>query len=118
MTELERRALLGDAEAQRECTKKGIVLACPFCGQEKIRILPVCGQGFIECPKCHCTTDLVDSVETAIKQWDTRPAPPIGRCGECKYWGGRVCGVHDLMRDETGYCSDFEPKGGEENAVD
>ena len=32
MTELERRALLGDKEAQKECTEKGIVLPCPFCG--------------------------------------------------------------------------------------
>lgn len=26
MTDLERRAMLGDAEAQRECTEKGIAL--------------------------------------------------------------------------------------------
>ena len=115
MTDLERRALLGDAEAQQECTKKGIVLACPFCGQEKIRILPVCGQGFIECPKCHCTTDLVDSVETAINHWNTRPAPPIGRCVECAYlkpWG--ECSNTGEMKSKDGFCNDFAPKGGEE----
>jgi len=27
-----RRALLGDKEAQQECTDRGIVLQCPFCG--------------------------------------------------------------------------------------
>lgn len=32
MTELERKALLGDKEAQEECTEKGIVLPCPCCG--------------------------------------------------------------------------------------
>ena len=32
MTDLERRALLGDKEAQKECTEKGIVLTCPVCG--------------------------------------------------------------------------------------
>lgn len=32
MTDLERRALLGDQQAQEECTRRGIVLACPFCG--------------------------------------------------------------------------------------
>ena len=32
MTDLERRALLGDAEAQRECTENGIVLPCWRCG--------------------------------------------------------------------------------------
>lgn len=126
MTNLERRALLGDAEAQRECTEKGIVLPCPFCGQEKIRILPVCGQGFIECPKCHCTTDLVDSVETAIKQWDTRAAPPVGRCGECKHStnpaaltmiygepGTLTCHHGPCNRrnvNENDFCSYFEPK--------
>lgn len=30
MTDLERRALMGDAEAQRQCTEKGIVLACVY----------------------------------------------------------------------------------------
>lgn len=32
MAYLERRALLGDRQAQEECTRRGIVLACPFCG--------------------------------------------------------------------------------------
>ena len=32
MTEIERRALLGDKQAQEECTAKGIVLPCPCCG--------------------------------------------------------------------------------------
>lgn len=31
MTELERLALLGDKQAQKECTEKGIVLPCPKC---------------------------------------------------------------------------------------
>lgn len=117
MNDLERRALLGDAEAQRECTEKGIVLGCPFCGQEKIRILPVCGQGFIECPKCHCTTDLVDSVETAIKQWNTRPALPIGRCRECGAYTsegpGLGCCSDGTGKTDDGYCDCFYPKGGE-----
>ena len=34
MDSLVRKALLGDREAQRECTEKGIVLPCPFCGKE------------------------------------------------------------------------------------
>lgn len=119
MTELERRALLGDKQARYECTKNGIVLACPFCGQEKIRILPVRGQGFIECPKCHCTTDLVDSVETAIKQWNTRPAPPIGRCKDCVCWDKNTWECEAASDIEVAYhkytepdfyCGEFEPK--------
>lgn len=31
MTDLERRALLGDKQAQEECTRRGIVLTCPLC---------------------------------------------------------------------------------------
>lgn len=30
---VERRALMGDREAQEECTRQGIVLSCPFCGE-------------------------------------------------------------------------------------
>ena len=36
--ELIRRALLGDQEAQEECTRRGIVLPCAFCGSENIVI--------------------------------------------------------------------------------
>lgn len=31
MTELERKALMGDKEAQRICTEQGVVLPCPKC---------------------------------------------------------------------------------------
>lgn len=34
MNDLERRALLGDKQAQEECTRRGILLPCPFCGGE------------------------------------------------------------------------------------
>ena len=30
--ELIRRALMGDKQAQEECTEKGIALPCPLCG--------------------------------------------------------------------------------------
>ena len=42
MTDIERRALLGDAEAQRECTEKGIVLRCWRCG----------GDAEVKCEDC------------------------------------------------------------------
>ncbi len=32
--ELIRRALMGEKQAQEECTEKGIVLPCPICGGE------------------------------------------------------------------------------------
>lgn len=117
MNDLERRALLGDQKAQEECTKQKITLPCPLCG-EQADIVVQKDAGLIICKRCKLYkpfTVVLDGVNKAREAWNRRPAPPIGRCGECKYWGGRVCGVHDLMRDETGYCSDFEPKGGEEN---
>ena len=38
MTELERRALLGDRKAQEECTRQGIALPCPCCGEKWRRL--------------------------------------------------------------------------------
>lgn len=34
MTDLIRRALMGDKQAQNECTAQYIALPCPFCGKE------------------------------------------------------------------------------------
>lgn len=135
MTDLERRALLGDAKAQRECTEKGIVLPCPFCGgPATIKVQKVqygLSGTIISCKRCMAqlyspdkqavstpegvsNRPIENHKEIGIGRWNRRLAPPIGRCGKCDYWTGRVCGVHDLMSDETGYCSDFK-KGGEEN---
>lgn len=33
--ELIRRALMGEKQAQEECTEKGIVLPCPICGGDE-----------------------------------------------------------------------------------
>lgn len=55
-----------------------------------------------------------------IERWNTRHAPPIGRCGECTNTcnpGDNImtCGIfeRDMMPDD--FCSQFVPKGGEEN---
>lgn len=116
MTDLERRALLGDSDAQNECTEKGIVLPCPFCGAEKAKVRHACGDYFVECLKCHCTSSVTSTKETVIKDWNTRPAPPIGRCVECAYlkpWG--ECSNTGEMKSKDGFCNDFAPKGGDEN---
>lgn len=85
MTDLERRALLGDREAQEECTRQGIVLPCPFCREAKnLVVRNVCGDAFVECLRCHATSSLTSSPDTTIKDWNTRAAPPVGRCGTCK----------------------------------
>lgn len=159
MTDLERRALLGDAEAQRECTEKGIVLACAHCsgnakvsfkdhlflgqnfrGDKKIiyRVQVICnkcksrgkpvftqpivnpnpyitkwGNNYAETESCRKETErFLPYVVAAVSAWNTRQAPPIGRCGECaeRYVGdGDIC----FSGSDEDFCSGFKPKGGE-----
>ena len=155
MTDLERRALLGDAEAQRECTEKGMALACPFCGgpatAKSQRVQYGLSGTIISCKKCMVqlyspdqkavsTPDGVRNMpienheRIGIGRWNTRPAPPIGRCGECKHStnpaaltmiygepGTLTCHHGPCNRrnvNENDFCSYFEPKGDEENAAD
>ncbi len=115
--ELIRRALMGDKQAQQECTAKGIVLPCPFCGGNKIKTPYVCGEHFMECSSCHSASNIVSSRKQALKHWNTRPAPPIGRCWDCKHYRNyrhhQSCGdcwYHEKEKEATDFCSYFEPK--------
>lgn len=110
MTELERRALLGDQEAQKECTEQGLVLPCPFCREAKnLVVRNVCGDAFVECLRCHATSSLTSSPDTTIKDWNTRPAPPIGRCGTCKWFGAVLrSGNHTCKNYEMPYCKEYD----------
>lgn len=170
MTELERRALMGDREAQEECTRQGIVLQCPHCGgngkvsfkdsrfigknirgDKKLvyRVQVICnkcrsrGKPVFTEPlinpnpyitkwgNCYHAESEVCAEETkrflpyalnAISAWNTRAAPPVGRCGECEHWAdwgacGRPENGWDAPKMNTDdFCSRFEPKGDEENA--
>ena len=80
--ELIRRALLGSREAQQECTEKGIVLPCPFCGSENI-VISNWGLWRVWCQACLGKSDDQLSQADAIRKWNTRPAPPVGRCKDC-----------------------------------
>lgn len=106
--ELIRRALMGDKQVQEECTAKGIALPCPFCGNEN-NIISNWGMFRVWCP--HCKAKSEDSLTTrdALKVWNTRPAPPVGRCGECKNWNGGDCYRQELTKSED-FCSYFEPR--------
>lgn len=108
MTDLERRALLGDAEAQLECAEKGIVLGCPCCGVGAQEITYCANTRFI-CEKCG-TTQIgnFSTYDEALSIWNVRPAPPIGRCGECEH--KPLCINYDCMKDNTGFCKWFKPK--------
>ena len=112
--ELIRRALLGDREAQQECTKRGIVLPCPFCGSENI-VISNWGLCRVWCQVCLGKSDDQLSQADAIRKWNTRPAPPVGKCEEC----ANCCDVgdnlvrcdifdRDMMPDD--FCSCFEPR--------
>lgn len=128
MTELERKALMGDPEAQRECTEKGIVLPCWRCGGEaEVNELPIGGKPLyaVAYKKHYCGAYGAGnrSAAKALEDWNTRPAPPIGRCGECKHWGGideygdGFChnpdGIDNIAKSED-FCSYFELKEREE----
>lgn len=55
--------------------------------------------------------------------WNTRPAPPIGRCGECSLWYEErgICtaasddglGIYEYTEPDH-FCGYFKPKDGEE----
>lgn len=142
MTNLERRALLGDRQAQEECTRQGIVLPCPFCGGpvtvKSQKVQYGLSGTIISCKKCLVqlyssderavpthdgvrNTPIEKHKEIGISRWNTRQIPPIGRCGECKHLdntGKRpVCWHTNLpLKSENDFCSYFEPKDGEEDA--
>lgn len=97
MTDLVRRALLGDREAQEECTRQGIVLPCPFCGAKaEIDVVKKGYKSIISCKTHWCgflrhsynngDTD-VNAARRLLSIWNTRQSPPIVRCEECKHWG-------------------------------
>lgn len=119
--ELIRRALLGDHEAQQECTGKGIVLPCWRCGGEsEIQELHTGGKPIyaVTCKKTYCGAYgcACSTQQKAIESWNTRPAPPIGRCKDCLWYlpiskrckyslGGLWGEVNELS-----FCSCFNPK--------
>lgn len=132
MTNLERRALLGDPQAQEECTRRGIVLGCPICGESVAVHGPEDWEPTFHDPdsggdpywfECECGLAFGTSFyefKQALALWNTRPAPPIGRCGECakspdigtKTKGMRWCRNFrkEVKADDS--CSYFEPKEG------
>lgn len=118
MNKLIRKALLGDKQAQEECTRKGIVLPCPFCGKKEVLTLHSNGKIYhnytIECA--------FNGRFVKLKDWNARPAPPIGRCGECKHFNNEgkypVC-WHTGLKIRSGdyFCSYFESKESKENGL-
>lgn len=112
--ELIRCALLGDQEAQAQCTEKGIALPCPCCGIQMERV----SNGFAH-PNTKCILNLkyFKFTDTELMSlWNTRPAPPIGKCGECKYsreptkQDYEELDRYSLMHKDACVCTYDEPK--------
>ena len=116
--ELIRRALLGDKQAQEECTEKGIVLPCPFCGSDSKVFADIDLFG-VRCVDSTCIGhDMRAEYYSrcrAIEDWNTRPAPPVGRCKDCinaTNPGSNIVFCDYFERDMVpdDFCSCFEPK--------
>lgn len=118
MVELERRAILGDTQAQEECTNRGIMLPCPFCGGAAMidydTIEPF--EYAVFCGACGVMPITSEDKRVAISAWNTRQSPPIGRCGECVRAdeldenGWIFCNDMSFGMKIDGFCSDFVPK--------
>ena len=122
--ELIRRALLGDQQAQRKCTDEEIILPCPLCGGKASVQKDISGKEryHVVCSNVKNACNLVSglpiwrgSAEEAIAEWNTRPAPPVGKCKDCinaTNPGSNIvfCDYfeRDMMPDD--FCSCFEPK--------
>ena len=125
MTDLVRRALLGDRTAQKECTEQGVILPCPYCGGTANftpdYFLPIFDI------VCECGVKIGPWQENehnlALAAWNTRQAPPIVRCRECKHYktpvgavgGWCECELTPFDTEPDGFCSYGESKGGQSN---
>ena len=116
--ELIRRSLLGDQEAQKECTEKGILIPCPWCkGEMQICHGDTYGYYKTKCIRCGAESPEKPSEWEAISRNNTRPAPSIGKCGECALWkeekecpGAFCCTITGMERESNDFCSEVEPK--------
>lgn len=117
MTIIERRALLGDRQAQEECTRQGIALPCPCCGNAARKYENTyLYYATIVCTKCECKTES-DTLSNALANWNMRPGPPIGRCKTCankkratvNEKGYLICPASGMEITDTDFCSWFDP---------
>lgn len=121
MTDLERRALLGDRGSQRIFTQLQIPLPCPWCKKAPAED-DVCPDfaGWIIYHDCKIAGRMRIKAKTRfdlILKWNTRPAPPIGRCKDCRYRAGEfdengysICIATRAGITQVDFCSRFEPK--------
>lgn len=122
MTNLERRALLGDKKAQAECTAKGILLPCPCCGGTA-ELKQISGRWAVCCKNNCVGTRIFNDQARPIAAWNTRPKPSVGRCKTCVHWSKSTLKCFKPIDDEhifhdtaapiwkdSDFCSYYEPK--------
>ena len=117
MNEFERRALLGDKQAQEECTRQGIVQACPFCGRSEETVFKFAHSNLYAHKRTgKCALD--GMIICNLAEWNTRQAPPIGSCSECAHRYKGHCASGPCAAEETEpdfFCKNFKQKEREEN---
>lgn len=120
VTNLERRALLGDRQAQEECTRQGIALPCVHGAECRVFDMNVDGKTVyrtISIKRCCCFQGrMYFTKNEALADWNTRPAPPIGRCKDCENTcpgnddSYIVCVIHGHAVNNDNWCDQFELK--------
>ena len=121
MSDLERRAMLGDQQAQEECTRQGIAIPCWRCGgSAEVRRLNSEGKPIyaVVCKRSYCGAygSTCPTLQKAIAYWNRRPAPPIGRCKDCAHKqkakvndkGFLVCPASGMEITDDDFCGYFE----------
>ena len=71
MEQLIKRALLGDHEAAKRLTEKGVMVSCPFCGGDTVTT-NLLGTWWCRCMHCGVTGPLKADGPTARLAWNTR----------------------------------------------
>ena len=69
-------ALRGDKEAAKRLTEKGVLVPCPFCGEDKITT-NLLGGWWCRCVNCDTTGPIKTEEDHARLAWNTRAAVEV-----------------------------------------
>ena len=67
-----RLALLGDHEAAKRLTEKGVLIPCPGCGGNKAKVYYSCGEWWVGCPDCDWDGPMRSRKYETRLAWNTR----------------------------------------------
>ena len=69
-----RAAFLGDHEAAKRLTEKGVLVGCPGCGGNDLKECYACGDHFVFCKVCEWAGPTKNSPTEARLAWNARAA--------------------------------------------